>query len=321
MPKQSKQPNPQKPFQNVDNTLLEKAVKEFAANQGKENMTKLLAAMHSARLFVPAAFPKGTDMRLLQNMAKDPQGRIPEGVKLLPALLKNKDGENFLPAFTDRKQIPQNVKYPAILCLPFVECRAMIERSNGEIKAMVVNPFSDNLVLNPAFMEVTKRAEQAGPVTGTVKMTVAQFHNMVRMQVERGVLPGMLAKESEETIRRLTEEREKFVYSLYEKAYETGSVANPYKPEDFSAMVLDLSDTMRYIMVKLPERNMAKGVCRAAYIAWNPEAKRYAYYLAEQGEGKEVSLLEFKGPKEIVNLGEAPREGEEIRRIMELFGE
>ena len=306
-------------IEKIDNASLERAIVNFSANQSKENMVQLMANMHPAILFVPATFPADMDKSLLKDLSADQPSKIPQGVKLIPAVLKNTAGDKFFPVFTSRNQIPEDKKYPAMLCLPFVECRNLIDKANGEIKAMVVNPFSNNLILNPAFMEATKRAEQQRPQPQRVQMSVKDFHTMIRVQVERGVLPKQVLENDESFIEKLCEEREELVYGLYAKAYEPGSVACPYTVDDFSVMVLDLSDTMRYINIKLPEKNLEKGSAKAVYIVWNPQEKKAAYYMAQVVEPNAAQLLQICGPKDVKNLGPAPAEGEEIRSIMEVF--
>ena len=306
-------------IEKIDNTSLEKAIKDFSADQSKENMVQLMANMHPAILFVPATFPADMDKRLLKDLSAGHPNKIPQGEKLIPAVLKNTMGDKFFPVFTSREQIPAGQKYPAMLCLPFVECRNLIDKANGEIKAMVVNPFTNNLILNPAFMEATKKAEQQRPQAKRVQMTVKEFNTMVRAQIERGVLPRQILENGEAMVDKICEEREEFIYGMYAKSYETGSVACPYTVDDFSVMVLDLSDTMRYINIKLPEKNLEKGAAKAIYIVWNPQEKKAFYYMAQVIEPGKAQLLQVCGPKEARTLGPAPAEGEEIRSIMELF--
>lgn len=306
-------------IEKIDNTSLEKAIKDFSADQSKENMVQLMANMHPAILFVPATFPADMDKSLLKDLSAGQPNKIPQGVKLVPAVLKNTMGDKFFPVFTSREQVPADQKYPAMLCIPFVECRNLIDKANGEIKAMVVNPFTNNLILNPAFMEATKKAEQRRPQAKRVQMTVREFNTMVRAQIERGVLPKQILENGEAMVDKICEEREEFIYEMYAKSYETGSVACPYTVDDFSVMVLDLSDTMRYINIRLPEKNLEKGAAKAIYIVWNPQEKKAFYYMAQVIEPGKAQLLQVCGPKEVRNLGPAPAEGEEIRSIMELF--
>ena len=121
-------------IEKIDNTSLEKAIKDFSADQSKENMVQLMANMHPAILFVPATFPADMDKSLLKDLSAGQPNKIPQGVKLVPAVLKNTMGDKFFPVFTSREQIPADQKYPAMLCLPFVECRNLIDKANGEIK-------------------------------------------------------------------------------------------------------------------------------------------------------------------------------------------
>ena len=56
-------------IEKIDNTALEKAIKDFSTEQSKENMVQLMANMHPAILFVPATFPADMDKSLLKDLS------------------------------------------------------------------------------------------------------------------------------------------------------------------------------------------------------------------------------------------------------------
>lgn len=303
----------------IDNSGLEQVISQFITDQNKDNMIKLMGTMHRASLFVPATFPPDTNMELLKDLPHQQAVKVPDGVKLIPAILSNAEGNKFLPVFTSREQIPADQKYPAVLCMPFVECRNLLDKSNGEVTAMAVNPYTTNLVLNPAFFEATKRAEMPRPVQKTVQMSVRQFNQLLRTQMEKGILPQLVYQGGATFINKLTENREQEIFDLFQKAYEPGEVACPYVLEDFSSTIFEVSDEFRYICLKFPRKNLVPGNCNMIYIAWNPAKEKGSYFLSELGTDGMFHLIQLTENREVKNLGEAPVEGEEIRRIMEAF--
>ncbi len=70
----------------------------------------------------------------------------------------------------------------------------------------------------------------------------------------------------------------------------------PYLPEDFSVMVMDLSDSLLIVRVDLPVRDMGVPSCFRVYFAWNDETQEGRYFLRLNGpriRGKHL-LGEFK---------------------------
>ena len=56
------------------------------------------------------------------------------------------------------------------------------------------------------------------------------------------------------------------VYQIYQQKR-----MYPYLPEDFSVMVMDLSDSLLIVRVDLPVRDMGVPSCFRVYFAWNDE--------------------------------------------------
>ena len=73
-----------------------------------------------------------------------------------------------------------------------------------ELTGLVINPFSDNLVLKTELVRKLHEADQKAAQMRQVKMTPQQFNVFVKKQVEFGVLPKRLYAEGETTLLKVT---------------------------------------------------------------------------------------------------------------------
>lgn len=94
----------------------------------------------------------------------------------------------------------------------------------------------------------------------------------------------------------------------------------PYLPEDFSVMVMDLSDSLLIVRVDLPVRDMGVPSCFRVYFAWNDETQEGRYFTIERTQDPGKHLLgEFKKDWKHVDYGEAPAEGAELQRVLDII--
>ena len=241
----------------ITNDRLEEAIKQYAAERTKENLTTVLNLLRPTKLYVPA-------------MLKAPD-------QPTPCFLKNNKGEQFFVAYTSKEQMPEEPKSQALLFMPFPAC--------------------NNIV---------------------VKMTPQQFNVFVKKQVEFGVLPKRLYAEGETFVRKLCEEREAFVNQIFAETYKEPKLY-PYTEADYSVMALDIAEDLTLIRVDLPEKALAAPLCYRIYITFNPQTKKAGYYTIEMTAEKEVRALgQILPDGRHESLGEAPVEGAELQKIMDL---
>ena len=146
MAEQGKEPS-------LHNEELEAAVKDFKADQTKEKMLKIMTCLEKATVMQPGALPKGMDPQKIQELIRAGQnGKVPvrmtNQTKPAPIVLKNDKGEQFFAVFTGKGQIPENQRFPAMMYLPFKECAKMAAKKESGLAGIVLNPFTDNLVLH-----------------------------------------------------------------------------------------------------------------------------------------------------------------------------
>ena len=294
----------------LHNEELEAAVKAFKAEQTNEKMLKIMIYLEKATVMQPAVLPKDFDPQKIQSLIKDSQGgKIP--VKLTgqtrpsPIVLKNEKGEKFFAVFTGKGQIPEGQRYPAAMFLPFRECAKTALRKEFGISGIVLNPFTDNLVLHTAVLEALSRKE-------------AQI--LPEDRIARDLLPGRFYRDKAEFMEKIGREKESFVFSCYEEAYRNlqgEKAVFPYRKDDFGVITLNISDTLHMARMALAEGGTVKGVTLCAFCCYNPETGEAIYYLIQRGgKGQKNRLLTVDKQGTCADAGEAPEEGSELFELM-----
>lgn len=282
----------------ITNDKLEEAIQVYAAERNKENLSAVLNLLRPTKLLVPA-------------MLKAPD-------QPTPCFLKNSSGEQFLVVYTSKPQIPKEPKSQAILSMPFPACNNIVVKPELKLTGMVINPFSDNLVLKTELIQKLHEADQKMPQMKQIKMTPEQFQVFVKKQVEFGVLPKHLFSEGEEFVQKLCDEREDLIHEIFAAAYKETKL-NPYTQKDYSVMALDIAEDLTLVRVDLPERGLVPSLCCRVYITFNPKTKKAGYYTIEITAEKDVRLLgEILPDGKRAEHGTAPVEGAELQKIMDL---
>lgn len=282
----------------ITNDKLEEAIKEYAKERTKEKLGMVLNLLRPTKLLVPA-------------MLKAPNQPV-------PCFLKSGTGEQFLAVYTSKEQIPAEPKSQAVLSMPFPACNDVVVKAELNLVGMVINPFTDNLVLKKELVEKLHEADQKAMQTKQVKMTPEQFHVFVKKQVEFGILPKRLYTERESFVNQLCEEKEAFIDRIFAETYKETKLY-PYSEADYSVMALEIGPDLTLIRVDFPESGIVPPLCYRVYITYDPITGKAGYYTIEKmaEQGKHL-LGGFAEDGSHVNYGEAPVEGAEIDRIMTL---
>ncbi len=299
----------------LHNEELEQDIRSFTAKQDAELMGKILQRLAQAQIMQPAVFPVGTNPEELKKLVQN--GPAKTDLRPQPLILKSKDGDNFLPIFTSPAQLPKEQKYPAVIFVPFIQCvKAAVKESNG-LKGIVVNPFTDNLVVHqPALQMLDQRTSAPQKVT----LTGPQMMAFLRGQVELGELPRMLHKYGAAAMDDLTEQKGDYVVKLYEEAYSKVKGMEdkqPYRASNFEIMSLNISDDLRMVEVTMPSQKILPGQVLHAFMFLNPETGDSIYYAIRKAEGSapnELGIVQRGGMYE--SVGEAPEEGSELYTLM-----
>ena len=282
----------------ITNDKLEEVIREYIADPTKEKLSVVLNLLRPTRLLVPA-------------MLKAPNQPV-------PCFLKNSKGETFLAVYTSKDKIPAEPKSQAILSVPFPGCNDIVVKAQVEVIGMVINPFSENLLLKKELIEKLHEADKKVMQMQQKNLTPEQFDVLAKRQVEFGILPKRLFAEKENFVNQLCEGKEAFVNQMFEAMYQDGK-HYPYEEEDYSVMALEIGPDLTLIRIDFPEKGIVPPLCYRVYMTYDPITKKAGYYTIEKTKDPEKRLLGgFVEDGSHVTYGEAPAEGAELDRIITL---
>lgn len=290
----------------IDNARLEEAMQVYMKDQDKEHLVQLAYAIQNTKLFVPA-----------MAVQKQKQGGFQ------PYIVKNGDGDMYMPAFTSMKKFPNNQKYQAMLKIQYKQCVSMLLDNPTLVQGIVLNPYSDNLTLKSQMLELSRKVEQSEKAASKAySVKTDDFRMIVRHNVEFHKIPEKLFAQKLEFIRTLNEE---MLCELYKEPYtEVGQEAQyPYTKDSFEMMELSIRDDLSIMQIIAPSKYLYQTNCRELYIVWNPLTEQIGYYVIEKGMDTEeikFHLDAFKEDGTWEKLEAAPADGNVMNRVMELFG-
>ena len=190
----------------LDNTKLEAAIEEFVKDRQKDKYANIMELLEKSMVLVPTLAPQGLDREAQKMMQEGRQVQVPKDAKIMPCLLRRDDGGQVFPIYTSLPQIPKDKKSPAVLAMPFFSCVAMVMGNRDKIEAMVINPFTHNVVMPKEILEIAEKRRNAVQQTKTVKMTEKQFQDLVHNRVAMYLLPKYLFAQKEEGLKSLQKE-------------------------------------------------------------------------------------------------------------------
>ncbi len=298
----------------LKNERLELAISLLMSDKKKENLEKVMEEMKTALLYVPSTISdemKAQMMQLQKAGAPTPQTKI----AISPIFLRNQNGVNYLPIYTSKAHVPKEQKYPVMFALPFAECNHIALQAKDKISGIVINPFTDNLVLNVT--AVPKHAPQNVPPQQR-PASPEQKQMLLRKSVELGMIPQRLFKEKGKFVEELSAQKEEGLAKMFAAVYGANG-ATPYAPADFNMIVMDISDSLRLVDMEMPEQFCGEGCAKSIYIGWNPKTDAVKYYVIVKGNPqKKDTLVELLDGGKVNHLGDAPESGGEVFHMLKL---
>ena len=293
----------------VQNPEVEALMTQYSSDKKAETLNKLIEKCTKSRFLVPA--------------------NVGENNKPIPLFIKNGEGEAFMPIYTSKAQLSKDHPSPCIVNMPFLAVNNMVANKESKIDGIAFNPFTHNLIFKKPLVEKIEAVEKArreghptSPTKGkTVQMTAEQYVIFERMQYEHIFLPAKMFEGGKEFMDRLADEKEKLLDELYEEAYQQKRMY-PYLPEDFSVMVMNISEELLLVRVDLPNKDMGVNACSRVYLAWNTVADKGRYFTIERTKEKGVQLLgEIGSDWKHIDHGQSPVEGAELQRVLDIIAD
>ncbi|MBQ6805955.1 MAG: SseB family protein [Lachnospiraceae bacterium] len=299
----------------TNNSVLETLTEEFVKDRSKENFVKIMEQLEKAVVFVPTMMPENLDEESKKQVAEGKAIKLPKESKIMPCLLRKENGEQAMPIFSSQKHISTEQKSPAVLAMPFFTCVAMVMANTEKVQAIVLNPFTQNIVIPKEILEVAQKRSKM-PQTKTVKVTEKQFHALAHRQLSYDLLPKFLYENKQEGLERLQREEGKLMLELCSSIYPK-EIKVPYTEDDFSFLTLNITESMQITRIDMPEKNLVKGSSRRIYAIWKRDTESVDYYTIEKAdEGNDIGRVSAEKKHEIIE--HAPDNGAEIETIMNL---
>lgn len=302
--------------QRQDNKALEEAIATFRADKERDSYVKVMELMERSIVLVPSMPPKDLPEKIMEQMKAGKPVKLPKEAKIVPCLLRKETGEQALPVFTSPEQIPPDKKSPMVVAMPFMGCVAMAMANQDKVAEIVVNPFTGIMVLNKSVLEVAEKRRKAAGQIKTVQLTKEQFQDLAHNRVALSLLPKYLFENKEEGLKKLQQEEGDFLLRFYEEVYPNGQKA-PCRPDDFSLMTLNITDTIQLTRVDMPDEVAKKNLCYRVYAVWKRDTEELLYYTLEKTkDGNVIAKVTADGIHEVVEP--APENGAEIEAILNL---
>lgn len=285
----------------VNNDELERLVLAYTNDKQADSLNKLINHLVTCRVLIPAT--PGADQS-----------------KAMPCLLRNANGEMMLPIFTSLEHMQKAPKSQGIINMSYVAANDMVVQSKGEIIGIAINPFSENLVLKLELIQKIAEVEELKKKgMKQVKLTGAQYAIFERIQFEKGYLAKKFFEGGKDFMKQLDERKGLYLDELFEESYQQKRMY-PYLEEDFSVMVMTISENITIARVEFPNKDLGPGVSLRAFLAWNDYSKEARYFTIDIGKENGTRMfIEVTKDMKCVSLGAAPVDGTELQRVVDLI--
>ena len=307
---------------NKETQKTETLIQIYKEDPVRDNLRALVHQMRKTVFLSPAILPDTPEAEEFRRLAKEKNGQqltLPKEASPIPSILKNKDGVTFFPIYTTVAQIPKEPAFDVLMNVPFQSCVGIVMNGSMNAAGIAVNPFTDNLIFRKELLEALRREDEALQAgMKPVKLTPQQKKIAVRQKAEFNDFPSRIYKEGAAFVHQLSDERETLVNEIYQNAYQDQEY--PYSEADFSVMPLDINDELLLVRVDLPEVKDSAQLCHRVYVTLNPQNDEIHYFTIERGRKQgQSNLCGIANDGRHLEYGEAPVEGAEIQRIMDII--
>lgn len=137
-----KQEKPTDPSMTLDvkNEDVEAQIELYLKEKTGENLNALIELMRTRRVLVPANL----------NDEKKP----------VPCLINSPKNGMFLPIYTSKRRFRNLPRSEAVINMPFLATNNMVFQQDEKVSGIVINPFTQNLILNVQLVEKSRKVEK-----------------------------------------------------------------------------------------------------------------------------------------------------------------
>ncbi|MCR5792299.1 MAG: SseB family protein [Lachnospiraceae bacterium] len=297
----------------IDNSKVEACIKAFKEDKNQKNINEMIEAVRVAQFFLPARVPEGMTFEEMQAKGMQPTFGI----------LNNGDnGNKFLPIYTKPEEIPEGQKGQLLAAMGFTGCYNFVLNQPVEMTGIVINPFTDNVILPKDLLEqikdvdiaLSKEKKTAHEEEEKKRKLIGIYVDTVLGLQKKLLIPRIFESEGN-FLKELAEDKEKALVQLYQDGFD-GEYACPYNESNFNVMALQIDEQTKVLNVDLPKRYRGEGIYERMIIV-NKEGKVSLFCTVCGDEPKIKNLVEVdaQGNEKVVQ--EQIGDGDELHQVME----
>ncbi|MCR5202322.1 MAG: SseB family protein [Lachnospiraceae bacterium] len=293
---------------------VRKLMMDLKANPCKETIDNLVKELHNIELYLPVVVKDPEDKESIRIINET--HKISEGTTINPAVVITQDGKKFLSAFTSTEDFEKTEgyteTYQGYITVDFNFCMK-ISAETEDIEALVINPFTENVILNISKNPPGQEANEAPANDMDPNL-------QVRQHLEIRILPYNIFN-SENFLQALKEDGENLLAQMYSELYKKDTkLKSPFSPSDFDIMNLNIDENVSITRITMPNPGNVPAMAKRVFIANNPETDEKVYYAIVTDPNNDQLFALYKDGKS-VNLGNAPEEVVELNTVIDCFKE
>lgn len=305
---------------------LDDLAKQFMTSKDNNDFKDFMEELEKSLVFVPAK-PSDEMAEKIKAAAAEGKGVVAPQNEQPGILLLNKgDGGKIFPIFTSREQIPKEQLPPALLNMPFRAVIGIMKKNMSEVKEIVVNPFTNGIVLNENLIDLadrrfkqqsmmSKKAEDGE--ADIVQLSPEQFHNIACSRVARDILPTKVYGDFDALMSDLAIKKDQAILDMLKSVYPADFEC-PFTDEEVEVMRLQLDEELFLTRIDLPEKYVYLGNPVRAYITLN--RGDVDYFVVEKSSDKRQGFIaRVDKNKQYTQVAPAPLSSGEIEMIISLI--
>ena len=306
-------------MQEKDNHKIEQLLKQIGTRREKKQMDQLMELLQESYWYIPAKLPPNVSREVmekirqagddLQDMSSYFSDNMPQ-----PLLIQDNGANKYLPLFSSKLQVPEENSYPLLLYFPFSSCINLTHRLK-DVKAIALNPFTDNLILQPG--NVKNKTKQ-----NDKEQNKANVMQLLRIQTESNDIPFAFHHQGDTFMEQLDEKREDYILEFYQDRYKKNKIPCPFTAGNFEVMYLAVTKDMEIARVTLPATGGVPGMPSIFFLTKKLSTNEKHFYALVKGRADEKDFIgEILPNGSKAKAFDAPPEGSEMNAILEKLGE
>ncbi len=157
---------------NFEAEVLKAKIRKFKEKKDQESLLEVIKMLPRRRFLLPSV---SNIEQPFENV--DGKVKLKKEAVITPALLTAADKKVFLPIFTDEKSMTQKSPSGIMLNFIFEQCVDIVYDEKNPVKAVVINPFTENMIIGEELLRMVFKKKEPQPAQGENNETTNENDN------------------------------------------------------------------------------------------------------------------------------------------------